>query len=101
VKCEDHCGLQELSAELLRGFAECLELEDAEIMKPVEDEFVGEYLNTCQQLMPRVDSYRLIDSLFATTSETHCHFKLRWNAYMPCFFCMDVRTISLWPCYRS
>jgi len=30
-----------LSAELLRGFAECLELEDAEVMKPVEDEFVG------------------------------------------------------------
>ena len=35
------CNCQELSAELLRGFAECLELEDAEVMKPVEDEFVG------------------------------------------------------------
>ena len=32
---------QELSAQLLRGFAECLELEDAEIVKLVEDEFVG------------------------------------------------------------
>jgi len=37
-------GFQELSAELLRGFAECLELENAEIMKPVEDEFVGEFI---------------------------------------------------------
>jgi len=32
---------QDLSADLLRGFAECLELEDAEVMKPVEDEFIG------------------------------------------------------------
>jgi len=37
-------GLQELSDELLRGFAECLELEDAEILKPVEDEFVGMFV---------------------------------------------------------
>lgn len=34
--------MQELSAELLRGFAECLELEDAEVLKPVEDEFIGQ-----------------------------------------------------------
>jgi len=39
-----HDVLQELSAELLRGFAECLELEDAEVMKPVEDEFIGLFL---------------------------------------------------------
>jgi len=29
---------------LLRGFAECLELDNAEIMKPVEDEFIGKFL---------------------------------------------------------
>jgi len=36
-------GFQDVSAELLRGFAECLELETEEIMKPVEEEFVGQF----------------------------------------------------------
>jgi hypothetical protein len=35
--------IQELSAELLRGFVECLESEEPEDVLETEDEFVGEF----------------------------------------------------------